>query len=386
MMKKSEVSFDEQKKEYSNFDEEDILDNAVSNDSNMNKMITQLVIIGLVGMVLLFFVFQSFTKQQDFADEELAKGIVFELSEDNKQLIEDIKEIEASVFTMTSSKDVNIINQGTMAFIRKDKYGYNVSGMSRFIWSRFAGTMDQEAGIYRSDHSAVVNSISEVVVDMNEFKNPVNDYSIDFKHLVTVIDLELTDVSEVAYEDEYYDYLFSWAGDLETFLIDMGKYKYENPNINKEQLYDYARKTIGSLEKSYFSREDLLADIDGVNIATIMRDKELLLSEAIKMYYGDGLFTSRYTLYIESFGGEELFRDKVQSLMHETIEEAYIEDEEFSLYYENIIGLKQLMSMFMNRSNYIITSEMKDVATLAFIDIVIENYGIESFENQMNGQ
>jgi len=381
-MKKIAVTFNEQKSEYNNNVEEKNISNTISNnDSTMNKMLIQLVIIGLVGMVLLFFVFQSFSKKSNIEDEKIARGMVFELSDENQKIIEGIKNIEKSVYTMTASNDINIVNQGTMAFIRKDIYGYNVSGMSRFIWSRFAGTMDQEAGIYRVDHKVAVSEISEIVENLNLFTNPINDYSIDFKHLVTVIDLELTDVSEVAYEDEYYDYLFSWAGDLETFFIDMGKYKYDNPNVNEADLYTYARKTIGSLEKSYFSREDLLADIDGVNIAKLMSDNDLLLSEAINNYYSDGIFTSRYTLFIESFGGEYLFREKVTSLMYEEIEDRYIEDVEFKTYYENLIGLKQLMSLFMNRSNYQVTSEMKEAAIIAFIDIIIENYSIESFKN-----
>lgn len=383
MMKKTVPTFEEHKSEYINEKEEDVLDQISSEDSSMNKMLVQLVLICFVGMILLFFVFQSFTNNKNIEDEDLARGVVFELNEENLELIEDIKDIETSVISMVDEADINTINQGTMAFIRKDRYGYNVSGMSRFIWSRFAGTMDQEAGIYRADHVEEVLSINSFVDGMDTFKNPGNDFDIDFKHLVTVIDLELTHVSEVEYEDEYYDYLFSWAGDLETFFIDMGKYSYENPDLTEEDLYAYARQTIGSLEQSYFSREDLLADIDGVNIAKLMTDEELLLSEAINSYYGDGLFATRYTQFIESFGGEDLFRDKVTNLMNEEVEAYYIEDTEFITYYENVIGLKQLMGLFMNRSQYTVTSEMEDAAVVAFIDIIIESYGIEAFENQL---
>lgn len=382
-MKKTVPTFEEHKSEYINEKEEDVLDQISSEDSSMNKMLVQLVLICFVGMILLFFVFQSFTNNKNIEDEDLARGVVFELNEENLELIEDIKDIETSVISMVDEADINTINQGTMAFIRKDRYGYNVSGMSRFIWSRFAGTMDQEAGIYRADHVEEVLSINSFVDGMDTFKNPGNDFDIDFKHLVTVIDLELTHVSEVEYEDEYYDYLFSWAGDLETFFIDMGKYSYENPDLTEEDLYAYARQTIGSLEQSYFSREDLLADIDGVNIAKLMTDEELLLSEAINSYYGDGLFATRYTQFIESFGGEDLFRDKVTNLMNEEVEAYYIEDTEFITYYENVIGLKQLMGLFMNRSQYTVTSEMEDAAVVAFIDIIIESYGIEAFENQL---
>ena len=77
-MKKRPITFDEQKSEYINIEKNELMDNDFKEDIIMNKMIIQLVMIGCIGMVLLFFVFQSFTIKRNIKDEQVASDIGFE--------------------------------------------------------------------------------------------------------------------------------------------------------------------------------------------------------------------------------------------------------------------------------------------------------------------
>jgi hypothetical protein len=105
MMKKTAVTFNEQKSEYHSIEEKYISDDISKEDSIMNKMLTQLVIIGLIGMILLFFIFQIFTKDTNIEDGKLSIDVVFELNEENQELNKGIKNSEKSIYTMTLDKE-----------------------------------------------------------------------------------------------------------------------------------------------------------------------------------------------------------------------------------------------------------------------------------------
>jgi hypothetical protein len=104
-----------------------------------------------------------------------------------------------------------------MAFIRKDRYGYEQTGLSGSVWGQFAGTLMKDCGV------------------------DITDAAIDFVHMVAVIDIEYTQVSELPYRDTCYDVLMIWGGDLETFMIDVDQYAQTNPEADPKALEAYAQ-------------------------------------------------------------------------------------------------------------------------------------------------
>ncbi len=76
-----------------------------------------------------------------------------------------------------------------------------------------------------------------------------------------------------------------------------------------------AIKTLGSDIRSYFSKEDMLADVDGVNLYELMSKKDLLLSEAMEEYYTQSGALNRKTIICRSFWWARSFEREVTSFM-----------------------------------------------------------------------
>jgi len=344
--------------------------------SKKNKLsLKPLYAIGIVAVLMISAILYRYTTQLDvIMDETAPSELSFQLSDDDKQVIKSIKEIENVVIKILGDEDLNKVNQATMAFIRKDRYGYKMAGVSKYIWSRYAGNLNRETGLSIKTDQETMTKAEGIVDELKEFTNPIDNSAIDFIHMVTVIDLELTEVSDTTYEDEYYDYLFSWGGDLETFLFDIGRFGINNNTKSYEDFYRYAKETLGTDVKSNFSKEDLIADIDGVNISTMIKEEPQLLSAAVENYYTTEKMTKRFNLFVDSFGSKDMFVDKVDNMMSETIELQYVGNKSFEEFYESFVGLKQLMSMFSNKSEIELTEEIRKAGINAFKEIIIEQY------------
>lgn len=224
--------------------------------------------------------------------------------------------------------DATAVNDATMAVIRKDRYGNYTSGMESLFWDNLAGPLPQEYVAYFSStegkNDQVVKSLGASAVFIDSKTNA----AIDFVHMIAVIDSEYTTFSTVPYEEQYYNYICGWGGDLETFAMDLIPYSTRKKIKTYEGLLQFTKTTMGA-QPSHFSRADLLADMDGVNIGRLMRDKKLLLSEAMRQYYQFGVVDKRADLFIDSFGGDKAFQGAVGSFLNGTIDAAKSGDERY---------------------------------------------------------
>lgn len=112
--------------------------------------------------------------------------------------------------------------------------------------------------------------------------------------------------------NQFPDDLSGWAGDLQTAVIDLQR--NTNDSNDLKILQKEAKKIIGG--NSSFSTSDLLADIDAVNIANMIRgNSKLHLSDAIEKYYSkSGEVNRRFSEFIESFGGKKEFKEAVNNV------------------------------------------------------------------------
>lgn len=232
---------------------------------------------------------------------------------------------------------IKIINNNTLAVIRMYRYGMMSGQLEQLFWSTVAGNMNEEiADIFISNESmneefespsVVANDevlmakeelieISKQVAKTKYYNDPVDKVNIDFVHMVAVIDCIYSDISANDDIEIFIDYFTGWGGDLLTFLSDVQKKADHNEISDKKDYEKYISETLGTKEKSNFSEEDLLADIDAVNITAVLNKEKLLLSEGVIWYYGSRDVYRRYNLFVDSFGGQEEFLKTVKILVY----------------------------------------------------------------------
>ncbi len=301
-------------------------------------------------------------------DEMVPEGIVYTLSDETMVAIDTIRIIEDEITIMTKSTDTELINNATMAFIRSKRYGYRTEGFERIIWNAFAGDFYDETGLSLSDNKEAIDKIIGLADKLDYISDNETDVVIDFPHMVAVMDVIYTDTARSDHEETYYDYMLSWGGDLETFLMDVSE-AVETSDQNKyEGYYTYAMETIGSTSQSHFSEEDYYANIDGLNVVSIMKRDKSRLSEALEFYYSKGLFIDRESIYIDEFGGPNAFEARVRCFMLGEIEAAYVGDEDFIQMMDSLEGYKVLMFKYMSGKKDSPDPELKEAVTMAYID------------------
>lgn len=200
--------------------------------------------------------------------------------------IQQVEEIERKTIEIIENRSNETINQSVMAVIRKNKYGHSSTGVEKLVWDAYVGSLPLNWIVYIKANQWWDDIFKELTW---EFKEPISGDDIDFIHLVAVIDVFYTQSDIDSDYEKYYDALLSWGGDLLTMA-----YSGE-PSFH-----------LGTERSSYFSREDYLADIDGVNIAKLMKDENLLLSEALHEYYSTNLVNDRSLLFKAFYGGDDL--------------------------------------------------------------------------------
>lgn len=112
----------------------------------------------------------------------------------------------------------------------------------------------------------------------------------------------------------------SWAGDLLTPANDVGRYREFYSGDSDEQTYAAAYDLLGMVEgephdKLSFDLDDLLADVDGFNIAYEAKRLNLSISEIFPSYYTQGHVNTRFTdFYNRRFSGDP------DVLLHDALE------------------------------------------------------------------
>jgi hypothetical protein len=266
------------------------------------------------------------------------------LEQETMNTIAWVKLFEEQTRELLESDSIEAINQGTMAILRMDRYGYGSLGIEKIVWDAYAGPMAVEWVRY-------IKNNPSWVIDFREkswfFSDPVSNDAIDFIHLVAVVNVFYTKTDMDTTQEKYYDALLSWGGDLLTMA-----YVGESSEF------------LGDKESLFFSTEDYLADIDGVNIAQLMIEDELLLSDALYAYYTSEKVKWRHSLFTDYYGGE----DEAYKFIYDFI---FLEGDgsedfnKFKLVFKSIQD--GLIQYVVNDSEYVSEEELK-----RFVDAFVE--------------
>gem|GEM_PF-4870515 len=93
--------------------------------------------------------------------------------------------------------------------------------------------------------------------------------------------------------------LCGWAGDLQTLMVQMKE--KTNDSCDHDIVYNETKNAIGDSDYS-FSMTDLLADVDAVNINSLLETSSISLDSALRDYYGSGVNT-RYSNFVQNIAG-----------------------------------------------------------------------------------
>lgn len=343
----------------------------------MDKRKLSIILVVCFGLVATILYMEHVGREGDlvsFDEGDVPLGTALRLDVSSQGVVDDLKEIETLLQKTMNTSDTDKINHAVLAIIRKDRYGYESSSVNRFLWGRFAGTLEAECGISSSDltDNGEYEQIVRTAESLGRFNDPVSGDEIDLVHMLAVVDIGITDVLAVEYQERYYDAIFTWAGDLETFIIEMDAFSKSGGGSGYAANFDYARSRIGSKNSKYFSTEDLLADMDGLNISAILNAESVLLSDAMESYYTRGGVGSRSATFIKNHGGKETFNETVNGVVNYKVEKKYSDDEAYHDFLSGFNGFKSLMLRSVNSAEISLNRDMRNALTDAFIEVVVE--------------
>jgi hypothetical protein len=296
---------------------------------------------------------------------EVPMATFIELDDTSAEVLEMVRSLEAELSLHIDSMDVSLLNHATLAFIRNERYGFNSDTITRVLWGRFAGTIEEECDIDFTipDVKALYKTALEISSDIakGRFNDPLSENEIDFVHMIAVIDLYVSARFEREYEERYYDALFSWGGDLETFLIDMAR-------CAGDDYEDFIEHYLATERESHFSVSDFLADIDGVNIAFGLSSGKLL-SDMIEEYYISGSVLKRRADFVKNMGGMDVFSSMVKGVLLEEIEPHYIGNSDFEEFMKGFSGVRHLLLKHVAKEDLPITHSMRRILAEKFLEL-----------------
>lgn len=334
------------------------------------SLIAMLVFCVMIGGIITY----NNSQTMDLGDGDVPLGPGFVLDARSQQLLDDLTKVESMVAQLAETDDIEVINNGSLGFVRSKKYGYRTDGMSRFIWDGYGGTIIGETGIDVGLNAGKVSEILDMTDQMTYINDPFVGDPIDFPHMVAVIDVAYTNKdNEEDYLEAYNDFLLTWGGDLETFLLNMNDYSDSSGKVDYDSMYVFASETLASEDQSYFSLEDYNADLDGVNIEALMREEGLLLSEAIERYYTTGMFMEREGLFVEAHGGQAAMEAAVRGFILGEVPESYKEDAAFIEALDGVRSFNELMRNMVYEQNYDPTEATREAAADVFLEKVLQN-------------
>lgn len=303
--------------------------------------------------------------------------ISYQLSETSMQCLDNLMALEAYVTDVLAEESDLLIYQVVLYFLRKDRYGYLSPPLEKMLWDRFAGTLETEGLLPREMQfsESEIESIEGLVdaVYKSSFLDPVTGDEVDLAHMFAVVDLYVSDMFGGDYQEVFYDALFSWGGDLESLLIDLGKHNaYGESDI---------RIYLGTKEPSHFSVGDWLADIDGLNIAQAIKQEAVmqafsgdLLSKVISNYYQTANVGKRNQLFVNYYGGI----DQLQALALKVIldnQKVLSKDEEnqdYQAFLKGFQGVKRIMLDQMAHRAAIEMPQVSEAIRRSLVDVFIE--------------
>lgn len=272
------------------------------------KKILKHGLVGLVGIQLLFCMPNctalagvSIATDSNAAAET---GIELKYIQELEKLAEEYLNIadEKEHFTDTRKE--------VMIYIRSKQYQSSA-------WNICAG----KENIGFTEYVSEKNKGLEKLRTLGLFNTPYTNEKSKFVHFIGAMNMAYNGYAELG----------SWAGDLVQMTKNL---KDKQPEI--DEIETMAKTLICG--KSQFTKEEMIADIDAVNIACKLKEENIDVSQAIDEYY--------------------------QMLMNNTPEERY------RLFIKNQFGLEAISK------NKLINETTKAMKEDIFIDILFENYGI----------
>lgn len=177
---------------------------------------------------------------------------------------------------------ISYINDTTTELYGKDKLMYTYIREKRYNsskWQYLAGKIDYNFNIYVKNKDTEIEKLKT----LGNIKTP-NEDTLDFIHMFAAMDMLR----------EGYGNLGSWAGDLAQVIGSL-----KNITGTEEELYEKASKSINN-ESGYFSKSDMCADLDALNLYRRSYGRSGTLSELVEDYYLDLTNEERINEYVDN--------------------------------------------------------------------------------------
>ncbi len=275
----------------------------------------------------------EYTYKQDFRGIDLRSGVVNRLGGDISswkstmqtpvskglaQMISKIGELEALALQYISSKPaINTVNYYdrytqwmTAQFLRTLEPSYN-SGS----WTLAAGAAVTEFNtMVQTSRPDLYNYFKDINTAK---KQPAIDpwmygglglqtYTMDLYHMMGTLTGNLYKPMGAPYPTDG----VGWGGDLITFSV----YTINN-NPSLPSADAYKAKTLEFIAKpgTTYDMDDLSGDADAINLALIVRNENIPLTDAMMLYYSSpDHYLKRFTLFRASFGDDTEFKRRIK--------------------------------------------------------------------------
>lgn len=332
---------------------------------NKSPLLATLALIAIIAIPV-FILYQQ--TNDIILDDDIPLANFYEISSEDIPTIEMIQSLESDLSEILDTDDPTKINQATLAVLRSRRYGYYASGLSSLVWARFAGDPLEESQL-DLENSPSLSTYIDQLNQYNDFHDPFTDHIIDFYHMMAVIDIMLTSSSDHIYEETYYDYMMSWGGDLDTFILDLERYQESDPTITEEDISAYAAKNLGEPTQTSFSESDFLGNLDGYGIALMLASNDdMFLSEAITYYYSMGDFMDRKAIFMAQFESEAQLSEIVGHYLDGSLDERFSLDEGYEKFAKSLYSFRKLTRALQHDRRDMAQSDLQSIAAQAFVE------------------
>lgn len=293
----------------------------------MKKSIVILLLLVVISMIMVSILINR--KQQDIeiVDEQTATAGLYHREQEQEQyLISMITKLEENIATICElsiddKQDIRMINSNLFALLVRNRYGINSKQFMSIYWNSILSELDSEIiGILSAGNEIeedVINSsfllLTETIDKYVQSEIEFYHEEIDFVHMMAVLDLNYNDLSMSKEAERYIDYLAGWGGDLLTYFGEALLLIDENKLTEEVEVREFLVEGFKKDKSITFSKSDFYADIDGVNLACLMNEGDLLLSEALENY-GKYSRDEKYDLFLEHMMGIENYENEVRIL------------------------------------------------------------------------
>ncbi len=293
-------------------------------------------------------------------------------NKDLELIIEPIQRMEKIIKKYTNDEEE--INNLVLYYLRTDRFGYKGTNFKALMWNHHMGKPESEAPLF-DPLAGDVEELEKISKAISEIEFYIAGKKVDLLHMFAVIDLIYSERSDTEYEEEYYDVLWSFGGDIETFMSDASRYAGSDSSIDNESIINFTKEQLLGYEYS-FPLDDLLADVDGTNIAVVMKGEHLLTSDGIIWYYNNG-FINRFRLFVDYYGGKDRFCELVEAINLRNTDSKYNDYIGYKDFLDDFRTISGMTATFGNDGDVEIPLWVRESVVKGFFEIV--NLGITAY-------